>query len=233
MPLSFPWLSCDRPKHEVNSWRDLSIICNYSVWTNIFNNTDALRNWPTMTLGRLILFTSTKVVLDRRPLNTFSKSNTPSVLLSMMQPRPFFNGCLVRARFLFCAFFHLLSILYSRLSLTASNPKPPIWRWPTSVELWMQNLPSLVFKNLFDQSGLAVYIIPRNGLKYANVNFINTRSAALETTSYSFTSRFPYFLETVFWEICAYICTASQFLSQYGQIQTGRQVWESGQVALR
>ena len=56
--------------------------------------------------------------------------------------------------------------------------------------------------HFFYQSGPAVYFRPINGLKYANVNKrllpINAlQSASLATNSHLFTSRFPYFLETL------------------------------------
>ena len=74
-----------------------------------------------------ILFTLPKVVLHQRPQNTFSKSNAPCVLLSLMLTRPFLNGCcLVGVCFL--GFVHSsssLSVSCSLLSPTASNWNPP------------------------------------------------------------------------------------------------------------
>ena len=69
--------------------------CKTNVSTHIFNYKDALHS------DNLILLTSAKVVLDRRPQNTFSKDNAPCVLLSLMPMCPFLNGCcLVRVCFL-------------------------------------------------------------------------------------------------------------------------------------
>ena len=94
------------------------------------SNTDAL-HWDDF-----ILFTSAKVVLDRRPHNTFSNTNAPCVLLSLMPTRPFLNGCLVGVCFL--GFVHSSSsssVSCSHLSPTASNSNQPcIGRWLTSVK---------------------------------------------------------------------------------------------------
>ena len=61
--------------------------CKNSVSTHIFNYTDALH------LDDFILFTSAKVVLDRRLQNTFSNHNAPCVLLSLTPMCPFLNSC--------------------------------------------------------------------------------------------------------------------------------------------
>ena len=76
----------------------------------------------------LILFTSVKVILDRRLQNTFSKNNTLCVLLSLMPTHPFLNSCcLVGVCFLGfmpSSSFSLVSCSY--LSPTASNSNPPL-----------------------------------------------------------------------------------------------------------
>ena len=92
--------------------------------TYVFNYTDALHS------DDFTLFTSAKVVLDRRPHNTLSKSNAPCVLLSLMSMYSFLNGCcLVGVCFL--GFVHSSSsllVLYSHLSPTALNSNPPYWK---------------------------------------------------------------------------------------------------------
>ena len=89
--------------------------CKNSVWTHIFNYTDALQ------LDNFILFTSAKVI--RRLQNTFSKNNAPCVLLSLMPMRPLLNGCcLVGVCFLgFVHSSYSSSVSCSHLSLTALN----------------------------------------------------------------------------------------------------------------
>ena len=120
--------------------------CKNSVWTHIFNYTDALHS------DNFILFTSVKVVVDRRPQNTFSKNNAPCVLLLLMLTRPFLNACcLVRVCFL--GFVHSSS--------------------SSLVLLRCQKLMFIGSTNFFlpdYQSEPAVYFSPGNGLKYANVN---------------------------------------------------------------
>ena len=95
-------------------------------------NTDALRS------DNFILFMSVKVVLDRRPQNTFSKNNAPCGLLSLMPTRPFLNGCcLVGVCFLgFVQSSSSSSISCSHLSPTALKSNLPCeGRWLTSVKL--------------------------------------------------------------------------------------------------
>ena len=86
-----------------------------------------------------ILSTSLKVILDRRPQNTFSKNNAPCVLLSLMPTRPFLNSCCL-VGVCFPGFVHSTScssVSCSHLSPTASNSNPPsIGRWLTSVKFW-------------------------------------------------------------------------------------------------
>ena len=65
-----------QPKHEsVKGHFFCHSSCKKSAWTHIFSHifsyTDALQNWHTMTLGRLYLHRSAKVILDQRQ-NTFS-----------------------------------------------------------------------------------------------------------------------------------------------------------------
>ena len=95
--------------------------CKNSVSTHIFNYTDALHS------DNFILFTSVKVVLNRRPQNTFSSNKAPSVLLSLMPTHPFLNGCcLVDVCFL--SFVHSSSsssVSWSYLSPTASDSNLP------------------------------------------------------------------------------------------------------------
>ena len=93
--------------------------CKKSVRTHIFSFTDALH------LHDFILFTSVKVVLDRRPQNTFSKNNAPCVLLSLMPMHPFLNkSCLVGVCFL--AFFLLFIDFVQPLIIDNSEFKPAI-----------------------------------------------------------------------------------------------------------
>ena len=104
----------------------------------IFNYTDTLHS------DDFILFTSAKVVLDRRPQSTFCKSNELCVLLLLMPTRPFLNSCLVRACFL--GFLHSspsLSASCSHLSPTALNSIPPYQKMVTSVKLQMQMVTSV------------------------------------------------------------------------------------------
>ena len=88
-----------------------------------------------------IVFTSAKVVLDRRPQNTFSKRNAPCVLLSWMPTHPFLNHCcLVRVCFL--GFMHSsssLSVSCSHLSPTASNSNPPFRKMANFSKVLMQS----------------------------------------------------------------------------------------------
>ena len=96
--------------------------CKNSVSTHIFNYTDALHS------DDLILFTPAKVVLVRRPQNTFSKNNAPCVPLSLMPTCPFLNGsCLVGGFFLGSVPSSSSSVLCSHLSPTALDSNPPHW----------------------------------------------------------------------------------------------------------
>ena len=112
--------------------------CKKSVWTHIFNYTEALHS------ENFILLTSANVVLDRRPLNTFSKTNALCVLLSLMPTCPFFNVCgLVGVCFLgFVPSSSSSSVLCSYLSPTASNP--PHRKMANFRKLSMQSWCSLV-----------------------------------------------------------------------------------------
>ena len=131
---------------------------------------------------------------------TTSKYNTPCVLLSLTHP--FLNGCcLVRVCFL--GFVHSsssLSVSCSHLSQTALNSNPPYRKMASTKFLckvdvqWFNKLfgPIRTGHILQPQKWLEIYkcqqtITPINPL----------RSASLATNSHSFTSRFPYFLETL------------------------------------
>ena len=106
--------------------------------THIFNYTDALH------LDDFILFTFTKVFLDQRLQNTFSKKNAPCVLLLLMPACPFLNVCcLVRVCFL--GFMHSSSsssVSHSYLSPTFSNP--PYRKMANFPKVSMQSQCSLV-----------------------------------------------------------------------------------------
>ena len=123
----------------------------------------------TGTLGHsdaFILFTSAKIVADQRPQNTFSKSNAPCMLT-----RPFLNGCdLVGACFL--GFLHSsssLSVSCSHLSPTALTSNPPYRKRANFRKALNAKFMFFGLQNFFDQAGPAIYFIPGNGLKYANV----------------------------------------------------------------
>ena len=104
--------------------------CKNKMWTHILNYTYALHS------DDFILFTSAKVVLDRRPHNTSSKNNAPCVLLLLMPKRPFLNGsCLVGVYFL--GFMHSSSsssvcaaTYHQQLRIQTHH----IGRWLTSVK---------------------------------------------------------------------------------------------------
>ena len=116
------------------------------------------------------LFISAKVILDRMPQNAFSKSNAPSVLLSLVLTHPFLNGCLFGVCFL--GFMHSSSfwlVLCSHLSPTALNSNLPYWKMDNFGKA-LNAKSTFIGLKLFHQSGPAVYFSPRNGLKYANVN---------------------------------------------------------------
>ena len=112
--------------------------CKNSVSTHIFKYTDALH------LEDFILFTSVKVVLNRRPQNTFSKNNAPCALLLLMPTSPFLNVCcLVRVCFLgFVQSSSSLSVSCSHLSRTASNL--PYRKMANFLKVSMQSQCSLV-----------------------------------------------------------------------------------------
>ena len=114
--------------------------CKNSVWSHIFNYTDALHS------DDFILFTSAQVILNQRLRNTFSKNNAPCVLLSLMPMRPFLNGCcLVGVCFL--GFVHSsssLSVSCSHLSPTPSNSNPPNRKMANLRKVLMQPRCSLV-----------------------------------------------------------------------------------------
>ena len=114
--------------------------CKNSVWTHIFNYTDALHS------DNFILFTFAKVVLDWRSQNTFSQNNAPCELLLLMPTRPFLNGCcLVRVCFL--GFGHSSSsssLSCSHSSATTSNSNPPYRKMANFRKVSMQSRNSLV-----------------------------------------------------------------------------------------
>ena len=119
------WLdfSADAPQINQSRWSSVKgqflyySSCKNSVWTHIFNYTDTLHS------DDFILFTSAKVVLDRRPQNTSSKNNAPCVLLLLMPACLFLNiYCLVPVCFLgFVDSSSSSSVSCSHLSQTASN----------------------------------------------------------------------------------------------------------------
>ena len=135
--------------------------CKNSVWTHIPNYTDSLHS------DDFILFTSAKVVLHWRTQNTFSKSNAPCVLLSLMLTPPFLNGCcLIGVCFLgFEHSFSSSSVSCSHLSPTASNSNPPYWKMANFRKVLNAKSMFIGLTNFLDQSGPAVYLSPKNGLK--------------------------------------------------------------------
>ena len=102
-----------------------------------------LTSSDTLHSDNFILLTSAKVVLNRRPQNTFSKNNTLCVLLLLTLTLPSLNGsCLVRVCFL--GFVHSSSsssVSCSHLSPTASNP--PYWKMANFRKVLMQSRCSL------------------------------------------------------------------------------------------
>ena len=129
-------------------------------------------NTDTLHSDDFVLFTSAKVVLDRRPQNSFSKNNAPCVLLSLMLTHPFLNSCcLVGVCFL--GFLHSSSsssVSCSHLSPTALNSNPScIGRWLTSVKHRCE-VDVHWFNKLFEPVRTGHIFQPGNGLKYANVN---------------------------------------------------------------
>ena len=144
--------------------------CMNSVWTHIFNYTDALQIRHTMTLGRLNLFTQI--------CQSHSWSKTTEHFLQTMHRVCCFCWCrriISWTVIVWSEFVSLVSCILPPLCrFPAANyhlqlqiQTRHIWRWLTSMKLWMQNRCSLVSK-LFDQSGPAVCFSPKNGLKDAN-----------------------------------------------------------------
>ena len=161
-------------------------------------------NTDTLLSDNFILFTSAKVVLDRRPQNTFSKHNELCVLLSLMPTCPFLNGCcLVRVCFLgFVHFSSSSSVLCSHLSPTASNSNPScIGRWLTCVKFWCK-VDVHWFNKLFGPIRTGHTLQPRKWLEICKCQWTITPHQPT-TIGFagnklaSFTSRFPYFLETL------------------------------------
>ena len=166
-----------------------------AVWTHSFNYTDTLH------LDDFILFTSAKVVLDRRPQNTFSKNNAPCVLLSLMPTCPFLNICSQ------VGFVSFVSRILPPLPLfcAATNHRQlqtcHIGRWLTSVKFqckvdvhWFNKLFWPIRTGRIHQAPkwLEIYkcqrtITPR---QRSTIGFAGNNLA-------SFTSQFLYFLETL------------------------------------
>ena len=114
--------------------------CKNCVSTHIFNYTGALHS------DDFILIMCVKVVLDRRPQNTFSKNNAPCVLLSLMPTYPFLNGC-CQVGVCFLGFVHSSSsslVLCSHLSPAASDSNPPYRKIAKIHKVSMQSWCSLV-----------------------------------------------------------------------------------------
>ena len=177
-------------------------------------NTDAVHS------DEFILFTSAKVILDQRLQNTFSKNNAPCVLLSLLPTRPFLNGCrLVGVSFLGFVLSSSSSLVScSHLSPTALNSNPPCTgRWLTPVKFRCE-VSVHWFNKHFGPIRTGHILQPQKWLEISKyqrtitphqrttISFVGNKLA-------SFTSQFPYFLETVsvFWEMQAYFRTASQF----------------------
>ena len=156
--------------------------------------TDALNS------DNFILFASAKVVLDQRLQNIFSKSN--SVLLLLMPTCPFFNSCYqVRICFLgFMPSYSSSSLSCSHLP-TASKPNPPYLKKADFHNALNAKLMFIGIKICLTNQDLLYISAPEmawNMQTSTNNNSIHAQqSASLATNSHSFTSQFPYFLETL------------------------------------
>ena len=170
----FDWIfffffgGCNTSQSKQKSHRTILYhsLCKNSVWYHIFNYKDALQNWHTMTLRCLLLFTSVKVILDQRPQNTFSKSNAPRVLLSLMLMHPLLNVRWQHIYLVTC----ILPPLPPLCETTASNSNLPYQRMANFHKALNAKSMFIGLNNFFDQSEMAVYFSPKNGLKYTNVN---------------------------------------------------------------
>ena len=132
----FNWIFCGCTTHhsKQNSVTDKFFYhssCKNSVWTHIFNYTDALHS-------DFNLFTSVKVVLDRRSLNTFSKSCT--VCAAFADVDASFLERLLSVCFLgFMYSSSSSSVSCSHLSLTSSNLNLSYWKMSNFCKVWMQS----------------------------------------------------------------------------------------------
>ena len=187
--------------------------CKNSMWTHIFNYTDALHS------DNFILFTSVKVVLNRRPMNTFSKNSASCVLLLMMPTCPFLNSCcLVGVCFLGFVPSSSSSVSWSHLSPTASHSNPPYKIWLTSIKFqckvdvhWFNKLfwPIRTGRIFQPWKWLEVCKCQRTITPHqrSKISFAGNKLTCVHVVISVLSGNSV----SVFWEIWAYICTASQF----------------------
>ena len=131
-----PPLSQNKTVSKVNFFYHSS--CKNNVRTHIFTYTETLHS------DDFILFTFVKVILNWRTHNTFSKSNAPCVLFSLMPP-PFLNDCCLVA-VCFLGFMHSSSsssVLCSHSPSTALNSNPPNRKMANFRKVLMQSWCSL------------------------------------------------------------------------------------------
>ena len=177
-------------QNSVKSQFFYHLSCKNSVWTHIFNDTDALHS------DNFSLFTSAKVVLDRRP-QKISPKIMHSVCCFCWYQCIFSWMVVVLVGVCFLGFVHSsssLSVSCSHLIPTALNSNLPYRKMATFHKVLMQSRCSLVQQTFLtnqdwlDTSGPEMawnMQISRND----NFPFM------LATNLHLFTSRFLYFLE--------------------------------------
>ena len=201
--------------------------CKNSVWTHIFNNTDAVHLDDAVHSDNFILFTSAKVVLNQRPHNTFSKK--------------MHRVCCFR----WCQW--VLSwtvVVWSKFVSLVSCILPPLCWFRAATFDWQlqtrhkgRRLTSVTFRCKVDVHWFNKLFWPvRTGhiLQPCKCNCQGTITHHQRSTigSAGYELAFVHVAisvlsgnsVSVFWEIRAYIRTAGRFPYKYGLIQTGRQV---------
>ena len=157
----------------------------------IFNHTDALQNWHTMTLGRLYFVYICSSCSCQRLQNT-SKRNAPCVQLLLMPTHHFLESCcLIRACFLGFLHSSSSSVLCSHLSLTVNSN-------PSHLNMTTFRKVLKTFLTNQDQPYISALEMAQNMQMSMNDNSTNTqRSSLLATYSHLCTSLSLYFLETL------------------------------------
>ena len=149
--------------------------CKKSVWTHIFNYTDALQNWHTMTLGCLYFVNIDPLKLfwikDHR---TFSPKAMHHVYYCFCWcPRVYSWTVVVWSEQSFLVFLHSypsLSVSCCYLSLTASYSNLPYLKMANFIKLWMPSQCSLVSKTLLTNQDQLYTSDLEMALKYTSVN---------------------------------------------------------------